>query len=348
MTDRLTAKQGQALLEKEDILALGLAADARRKELHPDNVVTFIVDRNINYTNICASECHFCAFYRQPGHQEAYLLPTTVILDKISETMEAGGTQIMLQGGLNPALGLDYYTGLLQEIKKRYSITIHSFTPTEVLYVARKEGLSVNETLKRLQAAGLDSLPGGGAEILVDEVRQRVSPKKISASEWLQVMEVAHAVGLKTTATMVIGMGETYAQRIEHMDRIRNLQEKTGGFRAFIMWSYQPGNTKLGGEKISAWEYLRTLAIVRLYMDNIRHIQGSWVTQGERVGQLTLAFGADDLGSIMLEENVVRAAGTAYQMSIDKMTGLIRAAGKQPAQRDTAYHIIKHFSEVKL
>jgi cyclic dehypoxanthinyl futalosine synthase len=232
-------------------------------------------------------------------------------------------------------------------IKQQYKITIHSFSPAEVMHMAEQAGLSFQETLARLQAAGLDSLPGGGAEILVDSVRQRVSPKKISAGNWLAVMTAAHSLGMKTTATMVIGMGETLADRLEHMDLIRQLQEETGGFRGFIMWSYQPGNTALGGNKISSWEYLRTLSLARLYLNNIPHIQGSWVTQGEHVGQLTLAFGANDLGSIMLEENVVRAAGTSFEMSAEKMVALIRGAGKIPAQRDTSYEIIKMFGENK-
>lgn len=346
MNERITAREGNELLCRADILELGQAADAVRREKHSGDVVTFIIDRNINYTNVCVSQCRFCAFYRPAGHKDAYVLPREVILGKIREAMDAGGTQVMLQGGLNPELGFAYYTDLLQAIKKEYAITIHSFTPTEVLYMAQREGLSIQEALIRLKEAGLDSLPGGGAEILVDEVRRKVSPEKISAGDWLAVMEAAHLAGLATTATMVIGMGETTEQRIEHMDKLRRLQDKTGGFRAFIMWSYQPGNTELGGEKISTWEYLRTLSVARLYLDNVSHIQGSWVTQGERIGQLTLAFGADDLGSIMLEENVVKAAGTQYQMSINKMTGLIRAAGRRPAQRDTEYNIIKLFSEV--
>ena len=209
--------------------------------------------------------------------------------------------------------------------------------------MAKKANLSILDTLKELKKAGLDSLPGGGAEILVDEVRQRVSPKKISAGEWLEVMEIAHGVGLESTATMVIGMGETLEQRIEHMEKVRQLQKRTGGFRAFITWTFQPGNTELGGKKVTAWDYLKTLAVTRIYLDNIKHIQGSWVTQGQNIGQLTLAFGADDLGSIMLEENVVRAAGTSYQMSIDKMVNIIRDAGKVAAQRDTQYNIIRKF-----
>lgn len=343
MSTALSAKEALNLLREADILELGMAADKVRKKLHPGNIVTFVIDRNINYTNICTNECKFCAFFRRVDHPEAYVLPNSVILEKIEETIAAGGTQIMLQGGLHPDLGLDYYLNLLQTIKKRFTITIHSFSPAEVMHMARQASLTISETLRRLQAAGLDSLPGGGAEILVDAVRQRVSPRKISAGDWMAVMEAAHAIGLESTATMVIGMGETYDDRVEHMEKVRRLQEKTGGFRAFIMWSYQPGNTVLGGRKTSTWDYLRTLAVARLYLHNFSHTQGSWVTQGQNIGQLTLAFGADDLGSIMLEENVVRAAGTSYQMSIEKMLGLIRAAGKIPAQRDTEYNIIKTF-----
>jgi len=343
MSKILTTNEGLEMLSKGNILELGQAANGMRQQIHPGNTVTFVIDRNINYTNICTSECRFCAFYRPVGHAEGYTLPEALIFEKLQETIAAGGTQVMLQGGLNPALGLDYYINLLQFIKRNFDIVIHSFSPAEILHIANQEGLSVVDTLTRLKVAGLDSLPGGGAEILVDEVRQRVSPKKISAGDWLAVMEAAHHVGLETTATMVIGMGETYAQRMEHMEKVRTLQAKTGGFRAFIMWSYQPGNTQLGGEKISAWDYLKTLSVARLYFNNIKHIQGSWVTQGQNIGQLTLAFGANDLGSIMLEENVVRAAGTSYQMSIDKMIELIRATGKKPAQRDTQYQIIKTF-----
>jgi cyclic dehypoxanthinyl futalosine synthase len=343
MSSILTTNQAVEMLTTGDILELGQAANAMRQKMHPGNIVTFVIDRNINYTNICTSECRFCAFFRKEGHPDGYTLSQSIIFDKLKETIDAGGTQVMLQGGLNPALGLNYYVELLTFIKKNFNIVIHSFSPAEILHIANKEGLSITETLQRLKAAGLDSLPGGGAEILVDEVRRRVSPKKISASDWLAVMEAAHHVGLETTATMVIGMGETYAQRMEHMEKVRNLQAKTGGFRAFIIWSYQPGNTQMGGEKISSWDYLKTLSVARLYFHNIKHIQGSWVTQGQNIGQLTLAFGANDLGSIMLEENVVKAAGTSYQMSIDKMVNLIQEAGKKPAQRDTQYNIIKAF-----
>lgn len=339
---RMNAKEAAELLSQGDPIELGRLADAERAKRF-DDTVTFIVDRNINYTNVCKNECKFCAFFRRKENKDAYLLTYDQILDKVKETVDAGGTQLMIQGGLYPDLGLAYYEKMLSLIKSRYDITIHSFTATEIQYFAQQEGISVLECLKRLQAAGLDSLPGGGAEILVDEIRKKVSPKKIMTDDWLHVMECAHSIGMESTATMVIGFGETMAQRVEHMERIRQLQDRTGGFRAFITWTFQPGNTELGGEKTSGWDYMRTLAMTRLYMDNVAHIQGSWVTQGERIGQLTLGFGADDLGSIMLEENVVRAAGTAYDMSINKMAQLIRGAGKRPAQRDTEYNIIKHF-----
>jgi cyclic dehypoxanthinyl futalosine synthase len=345
---RLSEKEGLELLENGDILELGKAADGVRRRLHPKNIVTFIVDRNINYSNVCESECRFCAFYRQKNSRDAYLLPMETILAKIKETVAAGGTQIMLQGGLHPDLGLDYYLNMLSTIKENFNITIHSFSPAEIVHMAKKAGLSLKDTLIELKAAGLDSLPGGGAEILVDSVRARVSPKKISAEKWLDVMAAAHSIGMESTATMVIGMGESYADRIAHMEKVRALQEKTGGFRAFITWTFQPGNTALAKEdgltaKVSAWDYLKTLATTRLYLDNISHIQGSWVTQGQHIGQVTLAFGADDLGSIMLEENVVRAAGTSYEMSIQKMTDLIKRTGHKAAQRNTKYEIIKEF-----
>ena len=339
---RLSAAEGARLLREGDLLALGRAADAVRRQRF-GNTVTFLVDRNINYTNVCVNECRFCAFFRRKEHKDAYLLTYEDILEKVRETVEAGGTQVMIQGGLYPDLGLPYYEKMLRLIKEKYEITIHSFTATEIQHFARQEGISVLETLRRLQAAGLDSLPGGGAEILSDRVRARVSEKKINTADWLAVMEAAHSIGMESTATMVIGLGETMEERIGHMEKIRRLQEKTGGFRAFITWTFQPGNTQLGGEKTSSWDYLKTLAMTRLYLDNIHHIQGSWVTQGERIGQLTLGFGADDLGSIMLEENVVRAAGTSYEMSVRKMVGLIQGAGRQAAQRDTEYNIIKRF-----
>ncbi len=341
---RLTPKEAEKLLTNGDLIALGQEADAERRRRFGDTV-TFIVDRNINYTNVCESECKFCAFYKRKDEKGAYLLSYDTILEKVRETANAGGTQVMIQGGLHPDLDLEYYLKMLRLIKEAFpSIVIHSFTATEVLYFAKKAGLTVEETLKRLQEAGLASLPGGGAEILVDEVRSRISPNKISTEDWLRVHRTAHKIGMESTATMVIGFGETMRDRVAHMEHIRRLQEETGGFRAFITWTYQPGHTELGGERTSAWDYMRTLAVTRLYMDNVAHIQGSWVTQGERMGQLTLGFGADDLGSIMLEENVVRAAGTSYDMSIQKMVRIIEGAGRTPAQRDTEYHILRSFT----
>ena len=249
----------------------------------------------------------------------------------------------MIQGGLPPDLPLSYYEKMLRTIKKNFNVTIHSFTATEILHFAQLENISILDTLKRLQAAGLDSLPGGGAEILVDEIRKKISPKKIMTDDWLKIMRLAHSIGMKTTATMVIGFGENFSQRVEHMKKIRELQDETGGFRAFITWTYQPKNTILGGEKINSWDYMKTLAVTRIFLDNVDHIQGSWVTQGEKIGQLTLTFGADDLGSIMLEENVVKAAGTAFEMSTNKMVKIIGDAGKIPAQRNTRYEILKRY-----
>jgi len=338
---RLTNNEALKLFG-EDLLELGKQADAIRKEKFGDRT-TFIIDRNINYTNVCKNECRFCAFFRRKNQSGAYLLSHEEILQKVRETCAAGGTQLMIQGGLHPDLNLTYYEDMLRLIKKNFDITIHSFTATEIQHFANVAGLSILETLKRLQAAGLDSLPGGGAEILVDEIRKKISPKKIMTDDWLNVMKLAHSIGMKSTATMVIGFGETLAQRLKHMEKIRNLQDETDGFRAFITWTYQPKNTALGGEKVSAHDYMKTLSMTRIFLDNIEHIQGSWVTQGERIGQLTQAFGADDLGSIMLEENVVRAAGTSFEMSTRKMINLIRSAGKIPAQRNTKYEVLKTF-----
>lgn len=340
--NRINFNEGVELLTSGDLLSLGKTADEICRKKFGD-VKTFIIDRNINYTNICKNECKFCAFWRRKNHKDAYVLSHEEILKKVRETVDAGGTQVMIQGGLNPDLPLTYYEKMLRTIKKKFDITIHSFTATEILHYAQIENISVEEILKRLQASGLDSLPGGGAEILVDEVRKKISPKKIMSDDWLKIMKTAHKIGMKTTATMVIGFGETISQRVEHMKKIRDLQDETGGFRAFITWTYQPNNTILGGEKINSWEYMKTLAFTRIFLDNVEHIQGSWVTQGEKIGQLTLGFGADDLGSIMLEENVVRAAGTVFEMSTNKMINLIRETKKIPAQRNTCYEILKRY-----
>lgn len=339
---RLTEDEAIFLLKKGDLLAVGSAADIVRERLFKD-IVTFIIDRNINYTNICTSKCHFCAFYRDKNDPDAYLLSKEQIFKKIEETLELEGTQIMMQGGLHPDLKIDYFEDLLRSIKERYPIVIHSFGAPEVTYIADISKISIDETLRRLRDAGLDSLPGAGAEILVDRYREFVSPNKVSAARWLEVMEKAHKHGIESTATMMMGGPESVQDRVEHMSKIRQLQDKTGGFRAFIAWTYQPGNTKLGGQKISSREYLKTLAVARLFFDNIKHIQGSWVTQGKEIGQLSLSFGADDLGSIMIEENVVRATGVSYAMSKDEMIRLIREAGKRPARRNTTYEVIEEF-----
>ena len=338
---RLSSEHALRLFEGSDLLELAKSADSVRKSRFGKQT-TFIIDRNINYTNVCRNECKFCAFWRPKNNQDAYLLTTEQILAKVQDTVDAGGTQVMIQGGLHPDLPLSYYENMLRAIKKYFDITIHSFTTTEIQFFASRAGLSVLETLKRLQNAGLDSLPGGGAEILVDEVRKKISPHKIMTDDWLNVMKTAHSIGMKSTATMVIGFGETLAQRLEHMEKIRNLQDETGGFRAFITWTYQPSKI-LGRNKVSAQDYMRTLAMTRIFMDNVAHIQGSWVTQGEKIGQLTQTFGADDLGSIMLEENVVRAAGTNFEMSTRKMIDLIRSAGFSPAQRNTKYEVLRTF-----
>lgn len=339
---RLTEEEAMYLLKEGDLLAVGSAANNVRSRLFPD-VATFIIDRNINYTNVCTSKCRFCAFYRDIEDPEAYLLTKDEIFRKIEETLELEGTQIMMQGGLHPGLKIDYYEDLLRSIKQRYPIIIHSFGAPEVAYIAELSGISVDEALSRLKNAGLDSLPGAGAEILVDHYRRAVSPNKVSAGRWLEVMERAHRLGIESTATMMMGGPEGVEDRIEHMARIRDLQDKTGGFRAFIAWTYQPGHTELGGKVISSREYLKTLAVARLFFDNVKHIQGSWVTQGKDIGQLSLSFGADDLGSIMIEENVVKATGVTYAMSKDEMIRLIQATGKEAARRNTTYEIIERF-----
>ncbi|NOZ24531.1 MAG: dehypoxanthine futalosine cyclase [Nitrospirae bacterium] len=332
-----------------DLLELGRRADRMRKGLHPEGLVTFIVDRNINYTNVCLNRCRFCAFYRTPGSPEAYVLSEEQILEKIRETLKQGGTQILLQGGLNPDLDLSFYTGMLRAIKREFSINVHGFSPPEISYIARKSGMTLRETLLTLKEAGLDSIPGGGAEILSDRVREVLSPAKIRASEWLEVMEVAHQAGIKSTATMMFGSVEGDEDIIEHLDAVRRLQDRTGGFTAFIPWSFQPGNTEIAKQRgastasATAVDYLRVLALSRLYLDNIRNIQASWVTQGLKMAQVSLRFGANDFGSTMIEENVVKAAGVSYTVTRDDIINAIRRAGFGPAQRDTFYNILRRF-----
>lgn len=340
---RMDSDEFRLLYDKADIYELARAATKVRDSRFPEGRTTFIIDRNINYTNICSCKCRFCAFYRDKNDPDAYVIDESLLYQKIEEALELGATQLMIQGGLNEDLDLSFFESMFKGIKSRYNVTIHSLTAPEVAFLARKEGLSLRETLQRLRQAGLDSLPGGGAEILHDEVRSKISPNKISSREWLDVMRAAHQEGIRSTATMMIGSVENIEQRLFHLNSIRGLQDETGGFRAFIVWSYQPGNNELMGEVISSLEYLRFLALCRLYLDNFDHIQGSWLTQGKQIGQLSQFFGADDLGSIMIEENVVRAAGLSYRMQRDEMIQLIRSAGRIPALRDTEYRIIKTF-----
>lgn len=339
--ERLTFEEAVRLFQETELLQLANAADAVCKDKHSEGVVTFLIDRNINYTNICQNQCSFCAFYRPRGHPDAYVLSQEQIENKVAETLELSGTQVMLQGGINPDLKLNFYTNMFRELKKKFRIRIHSLSPPEIVHIAESEGLSLADVLRELIKAGLDSLPGGGAEILVDSVRQRISPRKISSAQWLEVMEEAHRQGLKTTATMMIGTVETVEDRISHLRKIRDLQDQTGGFMSFIPWTFQPGNTALGGRAVSSLEYLRTLSISRLFLDNFPNVQGSWVTQGRDIGQVCLSFGANDLGSIMIEENVVRAAGISHRITVDEMVDLIQKAGKIPAQRDTEFNILK-------
>ncbi len=327
---------------------LGEMADKIRREIHPEGIVTFVIDRNINYTNVCINRCRFCAFWRDRNDPEAYVLDMDTLLRKVEETIQAGGTQILIQGGINPDLDMDFYTKMLRAIKERFDINIHGFSPPEIWYLSRRHHLTLRETLMILKDAGLDSIPGGGAEILSDRVRERLSPRKIRSSEWLEVMEEAHRLGMKTTATMMFGAGEEIEDIIEHLEGIRRLQDRTGGFTAFIPWTYQPGNTGLGGRKATAMEYLRVLAISRIYLDNIKNIQASWVTQGMKVAQLALRFGANDFGSTMLEENVVSSTGSRVAVSspsetIEIIVNTIRSAGFIPCQRDTYYNIIRYW-----
>jgi cyclic dehypoxanthinyl futalosine synthase len=338
---RLQPDEAVMLIKEAGLLELGAAADAVCRKMHPGSVATFLIDRNINYTNICRNQCSFCAFYRTKGHPEAYVLNQEEIEKKILEAIELGGTQIMLQGGINPDLRIDYYTRMFSEIKKKFHVRIHSLSPPEIVYLSESSGLSVTDTLKELMRAGLDSLPGGGAEILSDRVRQEISPKKIFSLQWLDVMEEAQTLGLKTTATMMFGTVETIEERVLHLTKIRDLQDRTNGFLSFIPWTFQPRNTALGGRQLSSLEYLKTLSVSRMFLDNIRNIQGSWVTQGKDIGQLCLSFGANDLGSIMIEENVVRAAGVTHRITVDEMVALIQKAGKIPAQRDTEFSLLK-------
>jgi cyclic dehypoxanthinyl futalosine synthase len=336
---------GISLLGSTDLLELGARADSVRHMLHPQGVVTFISDRNINYTNICISRCHFCAFHRDEDHPEAYVLSYEEIGRKIEEAKAHGAVEIMLQGGLHPLLPLDWYTALLRYIKKNHPIHIHGFSAPEIDHLSRISDKPVKRVIEILIEAGLDSIPGGGAEILSASLRRRISPRKTGVKRWLEVHETAHNLGLRTTATMVYGLGESPGEIIAHLQRIRSLQERTGGFTAFIPWSFQPGNTRLVIPRTAPVLYLRILAASRILLDNIPNIQASWVTQGPEIAQLALYFGANDFGSTMLEENVVRAAGCSFKAMDEKtIARLIAEAGFIPALRTQDYRIIRRFN----
>ncbi len=337
---RLTAGECLSAAQDADLLELATAADAVRRRLNPARAVTYVVGRNVNYTNVCWVRCKFCAFYRVPGSDGGYVLPIEAILQKIEEMVEVGGTEVLLQGGLNPSLKIDWFEGLFRAVKQRFAgktVTLHALSPAEAIYIARISRLTLSETLDRLRATGLDSMPGGGAEILTDRVRREISPYKDTADEWIDCMRVAHGLGIRTTATMMYGSIDTWEDRVEHLMRIRDLQDETGGFTAFIPWSFQPDGTELGGSRAGATDYLRTVAVSRLALDNVPHMQASWVTQGPRVAQIALGYGLDDFGSTMMEENVVSAAGCRFTMPIEELERQIRAAGYGAIRRDTQY-----------
>lgn len=338
--ERLDKAEALFLFEKADLVDLGVAADAVCTKLHPEKMRTYVIDRNINFTNICTSGCGFCAFFRPPGHPEGYVLTTDEVKNKIAEAVELGATQMLMQGGLHPELKIEFYEELFRAIKAKFDVQIHSLSAPEIVHISEVSGLDIETTLSRLKAAGLDSLPGGGAEILVDRVRSQVSPGKCGTSKWLKVMETAGKLDMRATATIVFGHVETIEERIEHLSAIRDLQARTGVFTAFIPWTYQPGNTTLGGVTVGGHDYLRTLAISRLFLDNIANIQASWVTQGDAIAQMALKFGANDIGSTMIEENVVAAAGIRFRLSEERLIELIQDAGFKAAQRDTRYNLI--------
>jgi cyclic dehypoxanthinyl futalosine synthase len=330
------------LYERADLLELGRMADAVRWQMHPERTVTYIIDRNINYTNVCVADCGFCAFYRRPKHGEGYVLSFEEIGRKIDECRAVGGVQILIQGGHNPYIPFEWYLDLLRYIKRNHPIHVHGFSPSEVVFFSERFGLPMPEVIRQLRAAGLDSIPGGGGEILVDEVRQRVARKKAQTDEWLGVQEEAHRQGMKTSVTMMYGLGETEADRIEHLLRVREVQSRTGGFTAFICWPLQPEGTPEMSHyrKTDAVTYLRTLAISRIILDNVPNLQSSWVTMGHKVGQVALRFGANDYGSLMMEENVVSAAGTTYRTTLREIERLITDAGFEPRRRRQDYTII--------
>jgi cyclic dehypoxanthinyl futalosine synthase len=340
----LTRQQALDHFNSADLIGLGFEADGVRRRLHPEGVVSYIIDRNINYTNFCTEYCTFCAFYRPlkgPKAEEGYILEFEKIYEKIAETQEMGGTGVLMQGGIHPDLKIDWFENLFRGIKQRFpKIWLHCLSASEVLAIAEYSDLDLRTTIARLRDAGLDSIPGGGAEILDDDVRKRIARLKCRTEDWVGVHRTAHQLGMRTTATMMFGVGETFDQRINHFEVVRRLQEETGGFTAFIPWSFQPKYTALGGrgwDEATSVEYLKVLAISRLYLDNIENVQASWVTQGLKVLELGLHFGGNDVGSVMLEENVVKAAGTSNCTTEEELRRIIRDAGFKPVQRDTLY-----------
>jgi cyclic dehypoxanthinyl futalosine synthase len=339
---RLTAEEGLALFDCPNIAALGRAADQVCRRLHPEPYRTYNIDRNINYTNICAAVCDFCAFYRKSGDAEAYLLPRETLYQKIEETIKLGGDQVLMQGGLHPSLRLEWYEELLRDLRHRYpQVNLHAFSPPEIWHFHKLNKLPLRDVLRRLKDAGLGSLPGGGGEILVDRVREAMTINKCLTEEWLEVHRVWHELGGRSTCTMMFGHIETLAERIETLERLRQLQDETRGFTAFICWTFQPEHTAMANVPAAgAHEYLKTQAIARLYLDNIPNIQSSWVTQGPKIGQLALFFGANDMGSLMIEENVVASAGTVYYLTLEQIKNAIREAGYVPRQRNVFYEYV--------
>jgi cyclic dehypoxanthinyl futalosine synthase len=342
---RISPDEALLLYTDAPLHALGRAADTVRRRLYPDSIATYIIDRNINYTNVCVTACKFCAFYRAPNHEEGWTHSLDEILRRCGEAVDLGATQIMLQGGHSPELGIEWYEQTFAAIKANYpQLTLHSLGASEVVHIGRTSNLDHATVIRRLHDAGLDSFAGAGAEILVKRPRTAIAPLKEDGETWLSVMETAHGLGVESTATFMMGTGETNAERIEHLRMVRDVQDRTGGFRSFIPWTYQPENNHLKGRtQATSLEYLRLVAVARLFFDNIKHLQGSWLTTGKDIGQLTLHFGADDLGSVMLEENVVSSAGAKHRSNRTELIELIRGAGRIPAQRDTLYnHLVVH------
>jgi cyclic dehypoxanthinyl futalosine synthase len=340
--ERITNDEALRLLESHDLAALGRAADEVTRRLHPENYRTYNIDRNINYTNVCTAVCDFCAFYRSPKSGEGYTLDRAELLQKVQETVDIGGDQILLQGGLHPEYKIEWYEELLTDIKSRFpQVNIHGFSPPEIYHFTKVSKLPVKEVLERLKAAGLGSLPGGGAEILVDRVRHAITRGKVLTDDWLNVNRVWHELGGRSTGTMMFGHVETLAERVEHLDRLRQLQDETGGFTAFICWTFQPDHTDMSHISASgSFEYLKTNAVARLYLDNFKNLQSSWVTQGLKIGQMALLYGANDMGSLMIEENVVAEAGTVYHLSLEEIRGAISGLGYEPRQRNVFYELI--------